>query len=177
MFFKKKNNEMTLKDKGLENVKMIPVPDIREYMIKGYEETKKLRKEKEELEQKLKLTTENAENFEKLYNATLVVSKHFEEQYNEANKECEKYKTWYENEKTCRKADETELKDNINILKEQLYAKEEELNTYDKTMKDYNENLRELAKQELKTRIIESIKGLKGVLSKEKVIKTIEEEN
>lgn len=80
-FLKKKES-----DKEAENIEMIPVPDIRAYMIKGYEEIREVKRENEELKQKVKdLTAESIKN-KQLYEAQLVVAQEFENRYNKVVK-------------------------------------------------------------------------------------------
>lgn len=167
-FLRKKENKS---DKELENFQMIPVPDIRAYMIKGYEEIREIKKEKEELAQKVKdLTAEITKN-KQLYEAQLIVAQEFENRYNKLNKdlEFEKVKRQDENEK--RQADiDLNLK-RIDELKEEKYILEEKL----KNIERYQEQILIKATREYKDKLIATIKNMKGRMSKDIVIGIIEQ--
>lgn len=160
--FKKK--EIT--DEELENMKMIAVPDIRAYMLKGYEEIKEVKSEKEKLKSELKEYKEKASNFEQLYNAQLVVSQEFEERYNTAESERKIFVGRYESEQEFRKADNKENKQEIDKLKEQNYILQEKL-----------EEGKAIISKEIKEKLINKVQAFKGNLSKSKIINLIEEED
>lgn len=161
--FKKKEIQT---DEELENMKMIAVPDIRSYMLKGYEEIKEIKDEKEELEQKIKEYKEQADKFEQLYNAQLVVSQEFEQRYNTAESKRKFLVSKYESEQDLRKLDNKESKQEIDRLKEQNYILQEKL-----------EDTKTIISKEIKEELINKVQALKGNLSKSKIINLIEEES
>lgn len=155
--FKKK------KDEDLENVKMIPVPDIKAYMIKGYEEIKEIKEKARQEEESKNNYKEQAENNEKLYNAALVSANEFENRYNDSQKEVNKYKKLYEEEKEGRKRDNNKNIEIINELKERVYNQNIKL-----------ENSIRTTSEEAVQFMIEQIKNAKGNLSKAKIIRILE---
>lgn len=155
--FKKK------KDEELENVKMIPVPDIRAYMVKGYEEIREIKAKAKQEEESKNNYKEQAENNEKLYNAALVSAHEFENRYNNSQSEIDKYKKLYEEEKENRKRDNNKNAVIINELKEQLYDKNIKL-----------ENSIRTTSAETIQFMIEQIKNAKGSLSKARIIRILE---
>lgn len=167
-FLRKKDNK---NDKELENFQMIPVPDIRAYMIKGYEEIRQIKKEKEELEQKVKdLTAETTKN-KQLYEAQLIVAQEFENRYNKLNKDLEFEKVKRQDENGKRQADiDLNLK-RIDELKEEKYILEEKL----KNIERYQEQRLTKATREYKDKLIATIKNTKGRMSKDIAIGIIEQ--
>lgn len=161
--FKKKEVQ---RDEELENVKMIPVPDIRAYMLKGYEEIKEVKNKSEELESKLNEYKEKADKFEQLYNAQLIVSQEFEERYNTAESKRKIFERRLETEEGLRKADNKESKQEIDKLKEQNYILQEKI-----------KEAKIIISKEIKEELINKIQAFKGNLSKSKVINLIEEED
>lgn len=86
--FKKKEEEkieITVIDdhKELPDFRKIAVPDLKQYLINGYNEIREVKKEKEELKNDL----EKAKTYEDLYNATLVTLEEFRKR-DEENKKC-----------------------------------------------------------------------------------------
>lgn len=162
IFKKNRNNKVV--DENLENIKMIPVPDIRAYMIKGYEEINEVKNKNVDLESSLKEFKEKAEKFEKLYDAALVTSREFENRYNNSQKESEHYKNLFYKEQEFRNIDNKASKQEYDKLKERTYILEERL-------KNKNSEMQE----EIKSEIITLIKNTKGTLSKDKIVKLISE--
>lgn len=160
--FKKK--EIT--DEELENMKMIAVPDIRAYMLKGYEEIREVKSENEKLKSSLKEYKEKANKFEQLYNAQLLVSQEFEERYNNSEKKRERFEKLLNDEEEFRKVDNRESKQEIDRLKEQNYILHEKL-----------EEAKIIISKEIKEELINKIQVFKGNLSKSKIINLIEEED
>ena len=77
------NIEITVVDNNTElpDFRKITVPDLKQYLINGYDEIREVKKEKEILKEDL----EKAKKFEDLYNSTLVVLNEFKER-DEENK-------------------------------------------------------------------------------------------
>lgn len=149
--------------KEIENVKMISVPDIREYMIQGYKEIERIKLEKESIEKSRDNFKEDANKFEKLYEATLVTLNEFKKRDDENRAEISKLKERLEAEQINRKADNKGNKEVINELKEKTIILENQLKKQDNTT-------REKYKNEIK----QLIKNTRGNLSKNKVLEIIE---
>lgn len=149
--------------KEIENVKMIAVPDIREYMIQGYKEIEQIKSEKEKIEKSRDNFKEDANKFEKLYDATLVTLNEFKNRDNENKTEISRLKERLEAEQINRTADNKENKEIINELQEKIIILENQLKKQDNTT-------REKYKNEIK----QLIKNTRGNLSKNKVLEIIE---
>lgn len=149
--------------KEIENVKMISVPDIREYMIQGYKEIEQIKLEKESVEKSRDNFKEDANKFEKLYDATLVALNEFKKRDDENKTEIAKLKERLEAEQINRKADNKENKEVIDKLQEKTIILENQLKKQDNTT-------REKYKNEIK----QLIKNTRGNLSKNKVLEIIE---
>lgn len=161
--FKKKQQEMEI-NQDLENVKMIPIPDIRPYMIKGYEENQKNRDKIKELEKELATYKAKAEKNEQLYNAALISTQEFETRFNESNKDAEYYKKLYLEEKDFRIKDNEQHLDMYNQLKETYYFLQGNFNgEVSKAVKLYKTNIEKI------------IKSSKGNLSKSKILNILDE--
>ena len=154
--FKKK------KDEELENVKMIPIPDIRAYMVKGYEEIREIKAKAEEEEQQKNNYKELAERNEKLYNATLISLQEFEDRYNTSKATADRYKKLYEEEKEKREDDNYKNKNEINELKSKLYSQNIKL-----------EKAKTIISNETIQEFINKFDNVKGNLSKARVIRIL----
>ncbi len=146
----------------LENIKMIAVPDIREYMVQGYKEIEQVRQEKEREEKAKNNYKKDAEKFEKLYDATLVALDEFKKRDDTNSKKIEDLKEKLETEQTIRKADSKESKEEINKLQEEIII-----------LNNKNEKIEDITRKKIKTELADKIKEIKGNLSKDKVIEII----
>lgn len=81
LFKKKENVEITVIDdnKQLPDFRKISVPDLKQYLVNGYEEIRQVRNKKEELQKKY----EDALEYKKLYETTLLTLEEFEKRDNE----------------------------------------------------------------------------------------------
>ncbi len=162
--FKKKEKEENKENSELENVKMIAVPDIRNYMIKGYEEIREVKQQKENLEEKVRKLKEEANKNEQLYNAQLIVS----QELTTRNKELENQLSWAKDQEDTqtrlREFDNKENRKIIDELKEEKYILEEKL-----------KNKENITRKQIKEELIKKIEDTKGRLSKEIVIDKIKE--
>ena len=154
--FKKK------KDEELKNVKMIPVPDIRAYMVKGYEEIREIKAKAEEEEQQKNNYKELAEKNEKLYNATLISLQEFENRYNTSKATADRYKKLYEEEKEKREEDNYNNENEINELKSKLYSQNIKL-----------EKAKAIISTETIQELINKFDSVKGNLSKARVMRIL----
>ena len=166
-FFKKKEEpekiEITVIDdnKELPDFRKIAVPDLKQYLINGYNEIREVKKEKEELKNDL----EKAKTYEDLYNATLVTLEAF------------------------RKRDE-ENKSNLRKLEYKISQKEEEMSNLKEQVNTYRileietnkkiENIEKIKKEEkdksikeYKEKLIQEITNTKGTISKSKLFSII----
>ena len=157
----KKQKQKNIKE--IENVKMIAVPDIREYMIQGYKEIEQIKSEKEKTEKARDNFKEDANKFEKLYDATLVALNEFKNRDDENKAEILKLKERLEAEQFYRKVDNKGNKEVIDKLQEKTIILENQLKKQDNT-----------TKEKYKNEIKQLIKNTRGNLSKNKVLEIIE---
>lgn len=130
-------------------------------MIKGYEEIRKVEKEKEVLEEDL----DKARRFEDLYNTTLVVLNEFKER-DEENKIIQ---AKLEN-KINKKEDEIKnLKEQVNTYKIIEIETNKKIDNIEKIKKEEKNN----GIKEYKEKLIEEINNTKGNISKSKLFSII----
>lgn len=144
-----------------EEVKEIKVPDLKQYLVNGYNEIRQVKKEKIELENKLEEEKKNKQ----LYEGALVTLDEFRKRDEENNNEISRLR-----EKIKDKQNEI---DDINSKLNTYKIRQHE---YDKKEKEYRENIRkeiEIATIDLKQEIIRNIKNTKGNLSKDTIINII----
>ena len=147
-----------------ESVKEIKVPDLKQYLVNGYEEIRQVKKENIELENQLEEEKKNKQ----LYEGALVKLSEFEQR-------------------------DKDNKNEINRLKNKIKEKEQEINNinsqlntykirqieYDKREKNLKNEINENVKTKidiLKDNICSKIKNTKGNLSKDKVIDIVYKE-
>ena len=147
-----------------ENVKEIKVPDLKQYLVNGYEEIRQVKKENIELENQLEEEKKNKQ----LYEGALVTLSEFRQR-------------------------DKDNKNEINRLKNKIKEKEQEINNinsqlntykirqieYDKREKNLKNEINENVKRKiniLKDNICNKIKNTKGNLSKDKVIDIVYKE-
>jgi chromosome segregation ATPase len=147
-----------------ESVKEIKVPDLKQYLVNGYEEIRQVKKENIELENQLEEEKKNKQ----LYEGTLVTLSEFQQR-------------------------DKDNKNEINRLKNKIKEKEQEINNinsqlntykirqieYDKREKNLKNEINENVKTKidiLKDNICSKIKNTKGNLSKDKVIDIVYKE-
>lgn len=159
---KKENYEITVIDdnKELPDFRKISVPDLKQYLVEGYNEIREVKEEREELKDKL----ENALKYKELYEASLVTTNEFKKRDEENQIKIKKL----EEQKELKIQENYKLKEIINdykILEKQIQEKEEkiEINKAEK-----------LAKKLLKEIIIKEISDIKGNISKSKLFDLIE---
>lgn len=160
--FKNRKNEKQETDTKIENIKMIAVPDIREYMIQGYKEIEQVKQEKETIEKSRNNYKDDAEKFEKLYNATLIALNEFKQRDNRNTTEIASLKEKLEAEREFRKQDNKDKQDEINELQEEIII-----------LKNKNGKAENTIKEKIRKDLVELIKKEKGNLSKNKFIEII----
>lgn len=153
-----KEKIVALIPKKQESVKEIKVPDLKQYLVNGYEEIRQVKKENIELENQLEEEKKNKQ----LYEGALVTLSEFQQR-------------------------DKDNKNEINRLKNKIKEKEQEINNinsqlntykirqieYDKREKNLKNEINENVKRKiniLKDNICNKIKNTKGNLSKDKVI-------
>ena len=147
-----------------KSVKEVKVPDLKQYLVNGYEEIRQVKKENMELENQLEEEKKNKQ----LYEGALVTLSEFQQR-------------------------DKDNKNEINRLKNKIKEKEQEINNinsqlntykikqieYDKREKNLKNEINENVKTKiniLKDNICNKIKNTKGNLSKDKIIDIIHKE-
>lgn len=148
-----------------QSIKEIKVPDLKQYLVNGYEEIRQVKKENIELESQLEEEKKNRQ----LYEGTLVTLSEFQQR-------------------------DIDNKNEINRLKNKIKEKEQEINNinsqlntykikqieYDKREKNLKNEINENIKVKiniLKDNLCNKIKTTKGNLSKDKIIEIIYKES
>ena len=159
-----KEKIVALIPKKQESVKEIKVPDLKQYLVNGYEEIRQVKKENIELESQLEEEKKNKQ----LYEGAWVTLSEFQQR-------------------------DKDNKNEINRLKNKIKEKEQEINNinsqlntykirqieYDKREKNLKNEINENVKRKiniLKDNICNKIKNTKGNLSKDKVIDIVYKE-
>lgn len=161
---KKENYEITVIDdnKELPDFRKISVPDLKQYLVDGYSEIRNVKKEREELKDKL----ENALKYKELYEASLVTTNEFKKRDEENQIKIKKL----EEQKELKIQENYKLKEIINdykILEKQIQEREEKIES------EINK-AEKIAKKLLKEKIIKEISNIKGNISKSKLFDLIE---
>lgn len=144
-----------------QSMQEIKVPDLKQYLINGYNEIREIKKEKAELEIQLEEMSKNKQ----LYEGTLVTLDEFRKRDEENQKEIGR------------------LKEKLKNKEDEIYSLNSEVNTYKIKQKDYEAKEKkfdehiEIAKNSsilVYVKILsQNIKNTKGNLSKEKVLEII----
>lgn len=144
-----------------QELREIKVPDLKQYLVNGYNEIRQVKQEKIELENKLEKEKKNKQ----LYEGALVTLDEFRRRDEENNKEISRLR-----EKIRYKQNEI---DSINSKLNTYKIRQHE---YDEKEKKYSANIKneiEIATKDLKNEIISNIKNTKGNLSKNTIISII----
>lgn len=164
--FKKKENtvELTIVDdkKELPDFRKITVPDLKQYLIDGYDEIRKVKLENEDLKEKL----EEAKKFKQLYEATLVTLEEFKKRDTENNTKIETL----ENKIEDKNINISDLNETINTYRIREHQVEEKLEKIEKI----KEETKKEAQIEYKEKIISKVNSLKGNISKSRLFSEIE---
>ena len=137
-----------------EEVKQIKVPDLKQYLVNGYEEIRQVKQENVRLENKLEEEKKNKQ----LYEGALVTLDEFKKRDDDNKLEIERLKQKIQN-----KEDEI---DNINSELNTYKIKQHE---YDKKLKSMDEEIKKSI-EKFKKGLCNKIKNTKGNMSKEKII-------
>lgn len=160
---------MRIKEKMLslipkQEVKEIKVPDLKQYLVNGYEEIRQVKQKNIELENKLEEESKNKQ----LYEGTLVTLSEFKQRDDENKKEIERLINKIENKNK-----------KISNLNSQLNTYKIRQNEYDKKEKNLKTEIEENIKSAIfkfKEKLCDEIKNTKGNLSKDKFIEIINKE-
>ena len=157
---KPENIEITVIDdnKELPDFRKIAIPDLKQYLIEGYEEIREVKKQREELKEEL----EDTKKYKDLYDATLVTLNEFKTR-DEENKEIQTKMDREIIEKEIKIADLKEEVNNYKILETETNKKIENI---EKIKQEEKNN----AVKEYKEKLIEVINNTKGTISKSKLI-------
>lgn len=147
-----------------ESTKEIKVPDLKQYLVNGYEEIRQVKKENIELENQLEEEKKNKQ----LYEGALVTLSEFQQRDKDNKNEINRLKNKI-------KEKEQEI-NNINSQLNTYKIRQIEYNKREKNLKnEINENVKRKI-HILKDNICNKIKNTKGNLSKDKVIDIVYKE-
>lgn len=141
-----KEKSLVVKKSDDRNI-VVPVPDIKEYLVKEYERVQKLKLINEGLEQQV----EKAREIELKYNATLVTLDEYSKRLERAEREVKSWKEAY------------------NRARQDVKSANDEINSYKIQFNEAAITKAEIEREivdEVKTGIILKINGCKGNLSK-----------
>ena len=162
---------MSVKEKILslipktQELQEIKVPDLKQYLVNGYNEIRQVKKEKLELETQLEKEKKNKQ----LYEGALVTLNEFRQRDEDNNEEIQRLK-----EKIKDKQNEIDaLNSQLNTYKIKQYKLEKDREDLEDRIK---EKVRE-AEKKLKTLLCDKIRKTKGNLSKDKVIEIIKNQS
>ena len=150
--------------KKQESVKEVKVPDLKQYLVNGYEEIRQVKKENIELENQLEEEKKNKQ----LYEGALVTLSEFQQRDKDNKNEIDRLKNKIK-----------EKEQEINNIKSQLNTYKIRQIEYDKREKNLKNEINENVKRKiniLKDNICNKIKNTKGNLSKDKVIDIVYKE-
>ena len=147
-----------------ESAKEIKVPDLKQYLVNGYEEIRQVKKENIELENQLEEEKKNKQ----LYEGALVTLSEFQQRDKDNKNEIDRLKNKIK-----------EKEQEINNINSQLNTYKIRQIEYDKREKNLKNEINENVKRKiniLKDNICNKIKNTKGNLSKDKVIDIVYKE-
>ena len=159
-----KEKIVALIPKKQESVKEIKVPDLKQYLVNGYEEIRQVKKENIELENQLEEEKKNRQ----LYEGALVTLSEFRQRDKDNKNEIDRLKNKIK-----------EKEQEINNINSQLNTYKIKQIEYDKREKNLKNEINENVKRKiniLKDNICNKIKNTEGNLSKDKIIDIIYKE-
>ena len=157
---KQEKIEITVLDdnKELPDFRKIAIPDLKQYLINGYEEIREVKKQREDLKEEL----EKTKKYKDLYDATLVTLNEFKRR-DEENKKAQ-----------------IKMEKDINEKEIRMSALKEQVNTYKILEIETNKKIENIEKlkqeeknngiKEYKEKLIEEINNTKGTIGKSKLI-------
>lgn len=143
--------------KELPDFKKIAIPDLKQYLVDGYDEIRKLKNEYENLNNKY----EEALKYQYLYNAALITSEEFKKRDNENKIKNEELKQQVE-EVSKRNLELMEIINDYKLKELELKKKEEEIQEL-----IHDAEIRGIYKY--KNQLKENIENTKGNISKSKL--------
>ena len=161
MEIKEKILSLIPRKQEMQEVKEIKVTDLKQYIVNGYEEIRKVKQEKIELENELEEEKKNKQ----LYEGALVTLDEFRRRDEENNKEISRLR------KKLR-----DKQNEVDSINSELNTYKIRQHEYDEKEKKYSTNIKneiEIATKDLKQKIISNIKNTKGNLSKDTIISII----
>lgn len=179
---KEKINVMVIDNyKDLPDFRKVPVPDLKQHLVNGYDEIRKVRNENRELKGKI----EEANKYKTLYEASLVSAEEYKKRNDEKDKEIEELETKIGQ----RDSEINDIREELNDQKIRNYALDERENKIiareekiEKTLKKQEEkHTAELitaeikGKKDMKEKVLSEIENLRGNISKTKLIQVINE--
>lgn len=160
LFKNKQKAEMIIEEK-LPDVQQIKVPDLKQYLLNGYEEIREVKNQNEQLQLKL----EEKSKYKLLYDGALVTLEEFKTREKEDKDKINNLQT-----KLNEKQEEIyKLNDLLNNYKIKQLQVDEQLKNTDNLIQDNIDS----AIMNFKATIIELIKNTKGNISKDKVCNLI----
>lgn len=159
-----KEKMIALIPKRQENIKNIKVPDLKQYLVNGYEEIRQVKQKNIELTEQLEQEKKNKQ----LYEGTLVTLAEFKQRDDENRCEIKRL------ENKIREKEE-EIKD-INSELNTYKIRQIEYNKREENLKNEIDNRVKTEIDKLKENICSKIKSTKGNLSKDKIIEIVSEE-
>lgn len=160
LFKNKQKAEMIIEEK-LPDVQQIKVPDLKQYLLNGYQEIREIKQENEQLQLKL----EEKSKYKLLYDGVLVTLEEFKTREEENKNKINELQT-----KLNEKQEEIyKLNDLVNTYKIKQLQVDEQLKNTDNLIQDNIDS----AIMNFKATIIDLIKNTKGNISKDKVCNLI----
>ena len=160
LFKNKQKSEMIIEEK-LPDVQQIKVPDLKQYLLNGYEEIREVKNQNEQLQLKL----EEQSKYKLLYDGALVTLEEFKTREKEDKDKINNLQT-----KLSEKQEEIyKLNDLLNTYKIKQLQVDEQLKNTDNLIQDNIDS----AIMNFKATIIDLIKNTKGNISKDKVCNLI----
>lgn len=160
LFKTKQKSEMIIEEK-LPDVQQIKVPDLKQYLLNGYEEIREVKNQNEQLQLKL----EEQLKYKLLYDGALVTLEEFKTREKEDKDKINNLQT-----KLNEKQEEIyKLNDLVNTYKIKQLQVDEQLKNTDNLIQDNIDS----AIMNFKATIIDLIKNTKGNISKDKVCNLI----
>lgn len=160
LFKNKQKAEMIIEEKLL-NVQQIKVPDLKQYLLNGYEEIREVKNQNEQLQLKL----DEQSKYKLLYDGALVTLEEFKTREKEDKDKINNLQT-----KLNEQQEEIyKLNDLVNTYKIKQLQVDEQLKNTDNLIQDNIDS----SIMNFKATIIELIKNTKGNISKDKVCNLI----
>lgn len=173
MFFKKQKKEEIVEENQMVEVnnsafvESIKVPDLKQYLIDGYNEIREIKEENDALKLELDIKTTQSDTYKIKYEASLIALEEFKIR-DEENKE----RISDLNDRIKNKNNEisklNEIITDFKIREKEILKKEKEFNKE-------SERIKSIAIKDFKKEIIDLIQNTKGNISKNKICELIKD--